>query len=110
MKKLRFKNALSAKLAIVSKHLTGLSMLFYLTVIAISLSACSKDKGGGPETPGDYYFRASVDGRKVEFHTANFQGSGNDGRFEHIVVGGYETSYPASGGPPPRRWTLRSGG
>jgi hypothetical protein len=101
MKKFFFNNALSAKPSIVLKLLNSLSMLFYLAVLAISLSACSKDKGSGPQTTGDYYFRASLDGRKVDFHTANFQGSGDDGRFEHLVVGGYETSYPASGGPIP---------
>lgn len=73
MKKKIFKNALSAKSAIGLKQLTGLRMLFYLTVIAINLSACSKDKGGGPDSSDDYYFRASLDGRKVDHHTVNFQ-------------------------------------
>ncbi|WP_162799852.1 hypothetical protein [Pedobacter jeongneungensis] len=76
------------------------SKLLCLFMITLSLSACKKDKNGS-QAGGDYYFSAKLDGRKVVFHTVNFQGSGADGRFEHIVVGGYETSFPTSGGPVP---------
>ena len=69
-------------------------------MITLSLSACKKDESGGVAS-GDYYFSAKLDGRKVVFHAVNFQGSGADARFEHIVVGGYETSYPTSGGAVP---------
>lgn len=71
-------------------------------IIVFCMSACSKDDGGGnSSSSGDYFFRATVGGRKVDFHTVNFQGGGNDNRWEHIVVGGYEDSYPSSGGPVP---------
>jgi len=99
MKKLSFKDVLRS-IAFPRDYLSFFSKLLYLVIIALSLSACKKDGGGG-ELTGDYYFSARLDGRKIDFHTVNFQGSGADGRFEHIVVGGYETSYPTSGGPVP---------
>jgi len=74
-------------------------MFLYLPIIILSLSACSKDDGGGPST--DYYFKASLNGKAINFHTVNFQGGGNDNKWEHIVIGGYETSYPTNGGPVP---------
>ena len=77
------------------------SVFLYLAVITLSISACKKDNGGGTNAANDYYFKASLDGRKINFHTVNFQGGGNDNRWEHIVIGGYETSYPASGGDVP---------
>lgn len=77
-----------------------LYLSFCLLVVTLCLNACSKDDGGaGPSS--DYYFRATVGGKKIDFHTVNFQGGGNDDRWEHIVIGGYESSYPTSGGPVP---------
>lgn len=75
MKTAVFKNALPAKQASLRQRLTRCKIFLYLIVIAISLSSCSKDEGGGSGTSDDYYFRASLDGRKVDFHTVNFQGS-----------------------------------
>lgn len=74
-----------------------LSMLFYVTISAIVFSGCSSDEGGADKTESNYYFRATLDGRKVEFYTVNFQGGGNDNRFEHIVIGGYEAPFPKLG-------------
>lgn len=93
MKGFLWNSVLSSKSAFVR-------MWLYLTVITLGLSACSKDDGGGPGTK-DYYFKASLNGRAINFHTVNFQGGGDDNRWEHIVIGGYETSYPTSGGSIP---------
>lgn len=68
-----------------------------LTIVAFICSSCSKDKGGAAPAQ-NYYFRANVGGRKIDFHTVNFQGGGNDNRWEQIVIGGYETSYPTTSG------------
>ncbi|MFC1223350.1 hypothetical protein ACFE6N_06040 [Pedobacter sp. BG31] len=68
-----------------------------LIMIITCLSACSKKDDGVGETTGDYYLRAKVGGKAINFYKVNFQGGGNDNRFEHIVIGGHETSYPASG-------------
>ncbi|WP_426328364.1 hypothetical protein [Pedobacter sp. R-06] len=101
MTTLFFKKAFSAKAVFVRKLFNcALSTLCFM-MIAICISACSKDDEGGGAVPGDYYFRAKVGTKEINFHTVNFQGSGNDDRFEHIVVGGYETSYPLSGPVPP---------
>lgn len=75
-------------------------VLFYLVMASLMISACSKDDGGGKPS-GDYYFRATLDGVKKEFYTVNFQGGGEDGTWEHVVVGGYEARYPTNGGPVP---------
>ncbi|GAA0886458.1 hypothetical protein GCM10009120_50570 [Sphingobacterium siyangense subsp. cladoniae] len=92
MKEIKMKNKVRFK---------KLWAFLFTVVISLTFSACSKDEDGGNDVSTDYYFRAAIDGRKVDFHTVNFQGGGNDNRWEHIVVGGYETSYPASGQPIP---------
>lgn len=53
------------------------------------------------KTESEYYFRASLNGRKVDFYNVNFQGGGNDNRFEQIVIGGYEAPFPKIGEPLP---------
>lgn len=73
----------------------------YLVMAACSITACSKDDGGGDSPSSKYYFKATVGGRKIDFHSVIFQGGGNDDKWEHIVVGGVETSYSTSGGPLP---------
>lgn len=74
-----------------------LLMLFYTAISAVFFSACSSDEDGPNKTRSQYYFRASLDGRKVDFYNVNFQGGGNDNRFEQIVIGGYEAPFPKIG-------------
>lgn len=78
-----------------------LLMLFYAAISAVLFSACSSDKDRAPKAESEYYFRASLNGRKVEFYNVNFQGGGNDNRFEQIVIGGYEAPFPKIGEPLP---------
>jgi hypothetical protein len=69
---------------------TILSITFSLLFL-LSLSACSKKSDS--ETNADdskYYFMATLNGKKINFFDANFQGGGNDGKWEHIVIGGDE--------------------
>jgi len=101
MKRLPLKEAFSAKAAISRKPFSSALAILCFIIISMCLSACSKDNEGGGEPAGDYYFLAKVGGKEVNFHNANFQGGGDDNRFEHIVVGGYEASYPLSGPIPP---------
>jgi len=63
-----------------------------LTLIFLFVTGCSKKdaEGGGTEQSDDYYFKATLNGRKINYRAANFQGGGNDDRWEHIVVGGFE--------------------
>ncbi len=75
----------------------SLVTLMLLSIAALTFSSCSKDKGGAAPAQ-NYYFRANVGGKKIDFHTVNFQGGGNDDRWEQIVIGGYETSYPTTQG------------
>ncbi|WPQ62051.1 hypothetical protein SIO70_27190 [Chitinophaga sancti] len=78
-----------------------LRAFIFSVIVSLAFSSCSKNDEDGSDSSSDYYFIAAIDGRKVNFHTVNFQGGGNDNRWEHIVVGGYETSYPTSGQPVP---------
>lgn len=64
---------------------------FYVSILAVLFSACSSDEKGSDENNSDYYFKAALDGRKINFYNVNFQGGGNDNRFEQIVIGGDET-------------------
>lgn len=87
---------------VVSPHLFGLSILrifICLGLFGIGICSCSKDDNHGGDS-GDYYLRATLDGRKINFHNVKFQGGGNDNRWEHIVVGGTENSYPSDGSLP----------
>lgn len=72
--------------------------LFYVSAFIVLFSACSSDDGGSDENKSDYYFRASVGGRKIDFRTAKFQGGGNDDRFEMIVLGGFDGPHPTKTG------------
>lgn len=81
---------------------TGLVKQFLLGLLLVLFSsACSSDGGGSdsePNSGSDYYFRANLDGRKIDFKTVNFQGGGNDNRFEHVTVGGFEGPHPTKVG------------
>lgn len=101
MKTLPLKEAFLAKATIVRQHLNSALAILCFIIVSMCLSACSKDDNGGGEPTGDYYFRAKIGGKAVNFHSVNFQGGGDDNRFEHIVIGGVETSYSASGPVPP---------
>jgi len=72
--------------------ITKNKILVCLALVFLFLSGCSKKDsgGGGTEQLDNYYFKATLDGRKINFRAANFQGGGNDDRWEHIVVGGFE--------------------
>nr|WP_294782647.1 hypothetical protein [uncultured Flavobacterium sp.] len=75
--------------------------LLYVSFTVLMLSSCSGSDSESDNNTSDYYFKATLDGRKINFHTVNFQGGGNDDRFEHIVLGGFETPYPTTGGIAP---------
>ncbi|MCP2025263.1 hypothetical protein L1276_000403 [Flavobacterium sp. HSC-32F16] len=80
-----------------NKAVIFVKQLFCILVLALLFSACSGDDNGSDKAASGYYFRASLDGRKIDFYTVNFQGGGNDNRFEQIVIGGYETPFPKIG-------------
>ena len=82
---------LKNKTAVFVKH------ILYVSVLAVLFSACSSDEGGSDKAESDYYFKATLDGRKIDFYTVNFQGGGNDNRFEQIVIGGYEAPFSKAG-------------
>ncbi len=51
-------------------------------------TGCSKNDDGGADNK--YYFRAKVNGQQYDFlHSAQFQGGGNDNKWQHITIGGY---------------------
>ena len=82
------------------KGLKNFSTILLLALTVLSFSACSNDEGGG--NTSDYYFKATVDGREINFHSAQFQGgTGIDNIWEHVVVGADETTYTGSGPLPP---------
>lgn len=75
--------------------------LLCVCMLALFFCGCS----GGDDEPeantAEYYFKATLDGRKINFYTVNFQGGGNDNRFEQIVIGGSEAPYPTKAGELP---------
>ncbi|WP_412468684.1 hypothetical protein [Pedobacter sp. KLB.chiD] len=89
--------AFLTKANLIRKPFDSILAVLCFIMITVCLSACSKNDDSGGAPTGDYYFRAKVGGRAINFYKVNFQGGGNDNRFEHIVIGGYETSYPPSG-------------
>ncbi|WP_090496508.1 hypothetical protein [Pedobacter terrae] len=93
--------AFSPKANLIRKPLSSFWAALCIIIITICLSACSKEDDGGGTPSEDYYFRAKIGGKAVNFHSVNFQGGGDDNRFEHIVIGGDETSYSGSGPLPP---------
>ncbi|MFC0777145.1 hypothetical protein ACE01P_03440 [Flavobacterium sp. HJSW_4] len=72
--------------------------LFYISVLAVFFSACSSNDSESDNNQSEYYFKATLDGRKITYYDANFQFSGNNGRFEHIIIKGFETPYPKTPG------------
>lgn len=97
MKKIIFNGSLTCQTAGAQKGFGLLNLFLFLLTTIFLFTACSDDDGSGTASSSDYYFRASLDGRDVDFHTVNFQGGGDDNRWEHIVIGGYETSFPTDG-------------
>lgn len=64
-----------------------------MIAVLFVISGCEKDEEAAPGA--DYYFEATLNGSEKDFlHQASFQGGGNDGRWEHIVIGGYEEPIP----------------
>lgn len=66
------------------------AMLCY-ALLVFGISSCSKSDDPKPDNSG-YHFTATIGGKKVVMHNAKFQGGGNDGRWEHVVVSGSETT------------------
>ncbi|MGM1427804.1 hypothetical protein ACS126_01010 [Sphingobacterium lactis] len=68
-------------------------LLFTLCLVlgfTMVLSSCSKDEDG-PSDSGNYFMKAKFNGELKEFkQQPSFQGGGNDGRLEHIVLGADE--------------------
>jgi len=79
------------------KHLCRLFV--YAIVPTLLFSACKKDKDAAAPGKGDYYFKATFNGKEQDFsHTANYQGMfSDDGRLVMIVVGGH-TAGTSEGG------------
>jgi len=71
-------------------------LFVYLFITTLALSGCTKKSEGS--SSGDYYFSAKLNGVKKDFFTVKFQGDGNDNRWEHIVVGGYESPLTGTNG------------
>jgi hypothetical protein len=72
--------------------------LFYVSILTVLFSACSSSDSESNNNESDYYFKATLDGRKINFYNANFQAAGNDNRFEYIILGGSEAPYPKIAG------------
>lgn len=72
-------------------------LIFAIALLFISSSlftSCGKDGDGPNGNNGDYYVKAKFDGKEVNFKfQPSFQGGGNDGRLEHIVLGADLKSY-----------------
>ncbi|WP_146194602.1 hypothetical protein [Flavobacterium crocinum] len=71
-----------------------MKQFFSILVLTLLFFGCSSDDNGSDNSGSDYFFKATLDGRKIDFYDVNFQGGGNDNRFEHITVGGFEEPYP----------------
>jgi hypothetical protein len=87
------------KLSIAKNELFSLSKIcLCLALVSLTFSACSKKNSAGkaPQTSGEYYFSAKLNGTSKDFHTVKFQGGGNDNRWEHVVVGGNEAPLSSS--------------
>ena len=73
----------------IFKFLLGIFFLF-------SMLNCG---GGSSDDDVDqkYYFKAKLNGTEIDFlHSAKLQGGGNDNRFEHITLSGYDKKLPNS--------------
>ncbi|CAA9200012.1 hypothetical protein FLA105534_02908 [Flavobacterium bizetiae] len=92
------KNNRNSNRSLKNKASGVLQNLFYISAFILLFSACSSDDNGGSDKQSDYYFRASLDGKKIDFRTAKFQGGGNDNRFEMIVLGGFDGPHPTKAG------------
>ncbi len=74
------------------------ALLVFSSLVLLWAASCGKtDDTPAPGSTGDYYFRAKLNGKQLDFlHSAQFQGGGNDNRWEHIIFSGYESKYDAS--------------
>lgn len=62
-------------------------------VVVFAFFGCSKDDNDGG-AGNKYYFKAKVNNEPYNFlHTAQFQGGGNDNKWQHIVIHGYVSDY-----------------
>lgn len=63
----------------------------YFAVMLINLYSCSSaDKGRDEHDLGNYHFKATVGGRKMNCNIAKFEGRVKDGCWEYIAVVGNE--------------------
>jgi hypothetical protein len=100
MRTLIMNNVLLQGTSTARTGLKNFSTILVLVLTVLSFSGCSNDEGGG--NTSDYYFKATVDGREINFRSAQFQGgTGDNNIWEHVVVGADETIYTGSGPLPP---------
>ena len=68
-------------------------IIIVIGYVLLIISSCTKrDKNQEKNESGKYYLKATIDGRKLNYHMVNFQGDWNVNRFEYIVIGGREGS------------------
>lgn len=75
------------------------SVLLSIFVLGLlSMTSCGKNDGDSPSSgQSKYYFRAKLNGKQQDFlHGAQFQGGGNDNKWQHIIFAGYESNIDAS--------------
>jgi hypothetical protein len=88
-------------ISVIHKTFRLTKKLLYFSLIALIFSSCSSDDNSTDNNTSNYYFKATLDGREINFYNANFQGSGNDGTFSHITIAGFEDHYPTAQGTAP---------
>ena len=69
-----------------------------MAVLAFTASGCNKDKNDPPPAPGQYYFKAKLNGEQKDFmHSAQFQfGETNSGELISVNIFGYDGKYDFS--------------
>lgn len=82
------------------KKSSKIRQIFLAAIFLLALIGCSK--GGNDTKPSnEYYLRATVGEKKIDFHMANFQLGESNGKITYVTVGGVETSPPSDGTLPP---------
>ena len=87
--------------SLIHKTAHLIRQLLSIFLIVMIFSACSSDDNGSDNNNSDYYFKATLNGRAMTFYNVNFQGSGDDNRFSHITIAGFEDHYPTAQGTVP---------
>lgn len=70
-------------------------LLFCIAIVAfLFFPGCKKGDGDTAPDPNKYYFRAKLNGVQKDFlHRAGFHGAGNDNRWEHLILIGYDEAF-----------------